>query len=348
MKDTHFLDFAMYCTLFFIFIGCSSEIKETGVKLEKIISADSLGLAQGLIVCDSTLIVLDSRPLTNNQIRLYSSMDYRFIKSIGRKGHGPGEFMDGSGLNKTYGGNAGFTIFDYSSKKLIIYKLKGSRNPNYFTSVSLKEGSPAWPVINNRKNIFSLNTEIFEGHFSKYDFEGNLTDVLGIIPPGKRPNDPLPAHLQACQGILRMTPDATKIIISYIFADLIDIYNTEGVLLHRISGPIGVTPSYKVKNRANYPTAIIDRKKAIYGYIDIAVTNTHIIALFSGGNFSSKYQGKFLHIYTLKGKLEKEIKLETKISRIAFDDINKKVFAITYYPEPSIYILNYNFDIYSK
>jgi len=90
------------------------------------------------------------------------------------------------------------------------------------------------PIMLDDSTIFSLGLELFSGRFALYDNLGNMVKTLGEIPPGKEKDTPIPVHHQACKGLMRITPDGKKIIISYQFADLIEIYDAEGIVLKRI------------------------------------------------------------------------------------------------------------------
>lgn len=304
-----------------------------------VINSDSLGYIRDLIIYNNYLVLLDSKPLDDDkQLRIYDLKSCKFLYAIGSIGAGPGEFRQGMSFNKISDGENGFSLLDLSSKKVIIYKNDPSGKLNYSEAISLKEGRAYMPVIVNDSTIYSLGLELFSGRFAKYNYKGNLLETLGDIPPGKEKDTPVPVHLQACKGILRMTPDANKFVVSYQFADLIDIYDKKGKLLKRILGKIGTTPKYRTIVRGGYPTFILDDKEAMLGYLDIRVTDKYILALFSGESAATaQYESNKIQVFNFEGTLIKTLILDTKISQIEIDYNNNRLLAVSFFPLPMVY-----------
>ncbi|MFA3782605.1 BF3164 family lipoprotein [Melioribacteraceae bacterium 4301-Me] len=305
----------------------------------EVIGSDSLGYVRDMVICNDYLVLLDVKPLNRmkNQLRVYDLKNFNFLYSTGKVGSGPGEFLQGMSLNKIAYGKGGFSLLDLSYKKVIIFQPDNSGRLTYSKAIQLKEGRAYMPVIVNDSTIFSLGLELFSGRFAVYNSLGNMIETLGELPPGKEKDTPVPVHQQACKGLMRMTPDGEKLVVSYQFAELIDIYNTEGVLLRRITGRIGM-PKYRPIVRNGYPTFIIN-EETILGYLDIEVTNKYIIALFSGESASTaQYESDKIRVYTLvDGDLIKTNVLDTKISQIEIDVVNNRLLAVSYFPFPKVY-----------
>ncbi|MDX9713714.1 MAG: BF3164 family lipoprotein [Ignavibacteriaceae bacterium] len=331
--------------LIILFYACDSKKDEQilGKSDHQIlIDSDSLGFIRDLIVSNNYLVLLDSKPLNDDkQLRIYDLRNSKFLYTLGREGAGPGEFRQGMSLNKIDDGKKGFSLMDLSSKKVLIYEYDNLGRLNYLESVQLKEGRPYMPLVVDDSTIYSLGLELFTGRIAKYDYSGNLLETLGDIPPGKENDTPVPVHLQACKGILRVTPNLNNFIISYQFADLIDIYNKNGVLLKRINDKIGRAPKYKTLIRSGYPTFFLDEEEAILGYLDIRVTDSLIIALFSGELVATaQYETNIIQVFNLEGKLLKTVTLDIKISQIEIDENNNRLIAVSYYPTPIVYAFN--------
>lgn len=307
-----------------------------------LIDSDSLGFIRDLIVSNNYLVLCDSKPLNDDkQLRIYDLNNSKFLYALGRVGAGPGEFRQGMSLNKIDNGKNGFSLMDLSSKKVLIYKYDNLGRLNYSEAVQLKEGRPYMPLVVDDSTIYSLGLELFTGRMAKYNYSGNLLETIGDIPPGKEKDTPVPVHLQACKGILRVTPNMNNFIISYQFADLIDIYNKNGVLLKRINDKIGKAPKYKTLVRSGYPTFILDEEEAILGYLDIRVTDSLIIALFSGElAATAQYETNIIQVFNLEGKPLKTVTLDIKISQIEIDKNNNRLIAVSYYPTPKVYAFN--------
>lgn len=339
-KDLQIL-FLLFSSLIWFYTCNSKKDEQLSDKIvsKVIISLDSLGFVRDLIIVNDNLVLLDSKPLKNDeQLRIYDLKSAKFLYSMGRIGTGPGEFLQGMSLNKIGDGEKGFSLLDLSTKKVLIYKINTSGRLDYSEAVSLKEGRAYMPVIVDDSTIYSLGLELFSGRFAKYNFKGNLLETLGEIPPGKEKDTPVPVHLQACKGILRMTPDANKFIVSCQFADLIDIYDRNGELLKRIVGKIGTTPKYRTIVRDSYPTFVFDEKEAILGYLDIRIIDNYILSLFSGVlAATSQYESNKIQVFHFNSELLKTVTLDKKVSQIEIDKNNNRLLAVSFFPVTMVY-----------
>lgn len=344
--------FLLFSSLIWVYTCNSKKDDQLSDKIvgQVMINSDSLGFIRDLIIINDKLVLLDSKPLNDDkQLRIYDLKSAKFLYSIGRIGAGPGEFRQGMSLNKIDDGQKGFSLLDLSSKKVLIYKADNSGRLDYSGVVALKEGRAYMPVIVNDSTIYSLGLELHSGRFAKYNSMGNLVETLGDVPPGKEKDTQVPVHLQACKGIMRMTPDGEKFIVSYQFADLIDIYDKNGRLLKRINDKFGTTPKYKTIVRGGYPTFILDEEEAILGYLDIRVTDNFILALFSGElAATTQYESNIIQAFNLEGKLLKTVTLDTKISQIEIDENNNRLIAASFFPTPKIYTFNLDKILPSK
>ncbi|MCZ7616279.1 MAG: TolB-like 6-bladed beta-propeller domain-containing protein [Ignavibacteriaceae bacterium] len=85
----------------------------------------------------------------------------------------------------------------------------------------------------------------------------------------------------------------------------------------------------------------MDEEEAILGYLDIRVTDSLIIALFSGELVATaQYETNIIQVFNLEGKLLKTVTLDIKISQIEIDENNNRLIAVSYYPTPIVYAFN--------
>jgi len=321
--------------------GCGNHNKKEEEKIpgHVAINSDSLGFVREMLISKNFLVLLDKKPLNDdNQLWVYDLKSLRFLYSFGRIGRGPGEFQQGMSLNKINDEVGGFTLLDLSSYKLLLYEPNGKGKFAYSKAIQLLQGHPYMPIMVNDKTIFSLGLDLFSGRFAVYDKTGKMTNSLGDLPPAKKENAPMPAYEQACKGLIRMTPDKKKLVVSYQFANVIDIYNEKGELLKRILGDKNKSPKYNVTMRNGYPVMMIDEENASWGYLDIQVTNNNIVALFSGKPVANaNFQSNEIFVYDLHGQLEKKCKLDRDVSQIALDTNDNKLLAIDLFSKPKVY-----------
>lgn len=206
--------------------------------------------------------------------------------------------------------------------------------------IPINRGIPYKTIKLSNGNIASLGFGLTNGRFAMYDSTGKLIKEVGEIPPGKMKNIPVPVHLVAFQGKIRKTPDATKIIISSRFTDMIEVYLSDGSLLKRFFGPIEKLPIYETVKVGDNPVMSLDDKKSILGYIDIYVTNRDIYVLYSGRTRTEYGQkapyGNTIHIFDFDGNLLKVYKTDEDLFAISVDEKDSVLYGIQHYDKIQI------------
>lgn len=298
-------------------------------------------LSSDLLIFPSTIAILDSLIIIGDRdlsaLQIYTLPEVTYVTTIGQRGQGPGEFMTIWSLNNDYSRSNNLWVYDPNLHRLTNISLDhGTSQP----MITLRMGIPYNPVVINDTLIISPGLSLTDGRFGAYNKSGNLLQSIGEIPGDREDNVPVPIHLQAYQGVLRVKPDYSLLAMSLLYADKIDILELDGTLVTSIIGPIESTPIYDVVSVDETPVMAIDFEKTRVGYIDIAVTNTFIYALFSGrlraddpANF---FKGNKIHIYDWHGDLVQKLAVDDDLFKIAVDMNDKNLYAIREYPELAI------------
>lgn len=310
------------------------------LKGKKFRAQDSFGKPFGILYLAGRLIIYDDSPISDeNQVRIYDVNSFKLLSSFGKHGSGPGEYRGLWAIDRSPKYENKITLHDVSLLRYSVIEISNPNKVKIDTMITLKEGDPYCPVFVNDSIIISPGGTLKEGRFAAYDLLGNIKGFYGEPLPGKDLKTPMPIHQQASIGRLKVTPDGSKYIISAQYSDLIDVYNNNGVLLKRISGPLNMYPKYNVKTYNNYPRLSHDKKDAITGYMDIALTNDKIIALYSGIPLEqNEFDCKFLHVFSMKGELLETVILDHKLVRITLDAKNNRLYGIQFSPIPEIYM----------
>lgn len=94
--------------------------------------------------------------------------------------------------------------------------------------------------------------------------------------------------------------------------------------------PDGNTSGYSVINDGNSPKC----------FTDLAVTNNHVYALYSGRTFKehqlSYRESEYLFVYDWNGEKIKSCHLDIPISCFCIDEKEKKIYAIANLPDPTL------------
>lgn len=323
--------------------GCKDRTAIT-IQGRVLIPSDSLYLPQDVAIVDEYLVIIDA---SMEAAQVYNRSDGKYVKTLGRHGKGPGEFAGVWSINKDYINPNAFWIFDFDLFRLTKW-LVGSEFPEII--ITLQKGMPYNPVVIGDSLVISPGFSLTEGRFAIYDTSGKLIREIGPVPEGGAAKVPVWIHLEAYQGTLKIKPDRSKLVMGTRYADQIEIYDPDGVLITKVSGPLNSIPIYEVHSVGDKPVMAINRDKTYFGYLDLDVTNDLIYALYSG-RLPPKYPGRanfgeYIHIYDWNGNLVRIHKLDNDVIEIAVDESGEKLYALRHDPSPAIleYKISSNFE----
>lgn len=333
-----------FSTLFFIVIffkgNKSNYFKGRLLIGESFEQQNVLGRPSDILYTDGKLIIFDRAPINDgNQVSVYNPKTHKLLYSFGRKGSGPGEYQGLWSLDRRVTNENKITLLDLILSRYTVLDITNLSKVEIDTMITLKEGEAYCPVFVNDSSIVSIGGLLKQGRFAEYGLDGNIRKYSGELLPGKKPETPIPIHQRASIGRLKVTPDGSKYVISAMESDYIDIYKNDGTLIKRIEGPLGLSPQYMVKWMDGVPYLAFDREKGVYCYLDIALSNDRIYALYSGEQSKSpEVAGRYLHVYNMEGRFIETLKLVNKLGRISFDPLKRQLYGIQVSPLPEIFM----------
>ena len=294
-------------------------------------------------VLDTLLLVLDTK--SDYHAFLLNTSDHRPVSTFGYRGKGPGELLSARTVQNL---DSHIWLNDLTLSKSVGFDLKTLlKSKDSLQPVKYKEhlrtgnlrGVYEYAVINDTLNIgISLNESSFRLAF--FNHTNILMGERGTPPPKPGKGIPNTIHNQSFQAEMALKPDRSKIVVVSRYSDLVEIFDTQGNDLHKIKTELDYLPEYKVLNIDG--NAMFGQDDAMrFGYIDVAVTNTHIYALFSGRT-RSEYPGRanagnIIHMYTWDGELTGVYELESDFISIALMEKTKKLYALEYGLGQTIY-----------
>lgn len=338
-----FISLVIILALFFlynIFFNKSTSFKKEFTLLRQVSEfGDSLGSPSRLIVLDSTIIIIDNKPLTGfSSVQAYGASGI-YLRSFGRQGQGPNEMLSPWQIFIDPANKNNFWIFDLALYRLTEFSLNGKENNKFIT---FKGGMPYSPILLKNGLIESPGFSLTKGRLAVYDTSGKMLKIIGEIPPGKKENVPVPVHQVAFQSVLKVKPDGSLLVLAVRYADMLEIYKPDGTLVKRVHGPVNKNPIYNVDLVNGSPVMAIDTKNSIIGYTDIALTNNYIYALFSGRTINEYHQkapyGNHVHVFNWKGEILKVYKTDSDLLTIAVSNDENRLYAVQDYPKVSIVV----------
>ncbi|WP_186756052.1 BF3164 family lipoprotein [Echinicola salinicaeni] len=310
--------------------------KLTGLKL----SFQEFLNPRHILYLDNHLIIAENSQQESDVFYLYDLEKRTFLKTMGKKGLGPGETMTSSSLEagfKTgefwnYDSNRRtinkFKINDDDSSKLATTQIKTPTNLNLVTEVTLT--SPSSFIVKTA-NIWDKLAEInFEGDtLSKLGSWKNMVDKKGLNPFTV-------SHI--CQGKLSSSLDKKYVGISGILKDFVEIFDLETGKSIYIEGPVGEDPSFELRKWTAETYPVFHQPSTMH-YSQLYLAEDSFFVLYKGETnskesapephskiFQFDYEGNFLNNYLL----------DYPILSFSMDEKEMKIYAITKDEDPNV------------
>ncbi len=335
-------------TLTFLLIlslySCKKEHKNTPISLfktEKELSKvysdfdkNSIGVIEGLLSNDSSLVILDFH--SGNSFSLFNLSTEKSIGRFGTIGQGPGEIPLGcyGYLSKNYF----YASYDHTGL-IAQYNMDSLiHNINVLPLVLIRYKIPE--AFFSR--VISINDSLFLGagsYKSKYQFalfnsESTVVDYNIEIYNSKNEEYNMYHKFLSNQGILRKHPSKNKFIYALNYSsniDFIEIINNKiySIKSLRFRNPKGFPQSDGELNR------ILPDTESPIGYIDVAVGNNYIYAIYTdkkmikengkGNTFSSKH----ILVFDWEGNPINKYHLEDEAYFITVNEKSNKMYIAT-------------------
>ena len=288
------------------------------------------------------LVILD--PFNNNNtLKLIDPSTNSIIKSFGKKGRGPGEFISPSSLTKIENQSNSFELYDINLRKIIEYSIDSVINSkNYFPNFKKNFSQPTGSLT----GVISLDSVyvgigIFEqGKYLLIDKKNLIKSYELNYPEDKSRKDSKNKHkAMAYQGKIVKRPKHNEFVFASSNCDYLEICKYDNGELTEVKEAITYHPKYTIQTKAKGFGIQWDADNP-NGYVDMRVSENYIFALYSGRTFNEyKFDvayGEHLLVYDWKGNPIKYFKLDTPLQCISSPNINNEIFGIANIPEPRI------------
>jgi hypothetical protein len=262
-----------------------------------------------------------------------------YVAGLGRLGEGPGEFEGPRTLEASSDGE-GFWVFDAALSRLTLVEPDRWDAIPASARVTLSIHGPALVtgLVRTAEDGFLAAGFFGEGRLGHYGADGRYEGASGPIPTSEI--DAPPEVLQhAYRGTLKADPAGERLVFANRHAGFLEVYSAAGESLRRIDGPFDFDPVFEVRVGERGPSmASGDRLR--FGYVDVAVTDERIYALFSGrtraGHRGDALYGRSVHVFDWEGRLHTVLNLDTDAMAIAVDSNRDRLLAVRHMPTPAV------------
>jgi hypothetical protein len=128
-----------------------------------------------------------------------------------------------------------------------------------------------------------------------------------------------------------------KIVLFYVYTDLIDIYDSEFNLLARIHGPDKFIPELNVSDIDGIKHFNMIKDKTKFAYLSGYLTSDEIWTLYYGivPEPGKEFQNR-IFVYDYTGKPLRCYHLDYPISLFCVDEVNHVIYGLSEQPEPCV------------
>jgi len=298
-------------------LGAPSELAATVLH-----ASPKLAIPTRLEVVGDFVTVLDAA--ADSVLHVVNRHTGALVRSLGRRGRGPGEFYGAWALDVAKEGEDVVWVYDLSLRRLTRVPLTLSAGSAAEPAmVSLTDGrlvmEPRWRDADTLLSAGLFN----DARLELYDVGGRHVRRVGQAvsqPPSQPP--------QANQTRLALDPGGRLAALVYRYQSTLEIVEIASGATRTIEGPVDVT--------MHRPSGTLDR----FAYVDVAATPRWIVALFSGRDVRAYGLdapfGRCLHVFDWRGDLAAAFELDADALAIATESDGRFVYALRHQPTPAV------------
>jgi hypothetical protein len=286
------------------------------------------GIVTNIWPLDSVLII-NKTSTSEHVVEIRSKASGKVLKEA---------FKVGKGANEVFGSfkcgiiDSTFWSFEAQTRKVRMISLKrllSSQNDEFKTySFNLPMCYDIAPITadstfivvgdiksQNKISIFDKNLKRIAG---KGDYNGSFVSGTDLV-----------YKKSAYSGNINIFPDQQRFLVSYLYSDVLELYNKNGDLLKALHGPDHFDPEPLDQVAGSISFTYNNHTKL--SYLNSQVTSKYIYCLYSGQTVDNLYAntGKYLFVFDIKGNAVKAFKLTERIYAFGVDKDNSKLYAVS-------------------
>jgi hypothetical protein len=298
---------------------------------EVVVEHEKLGAPTELMSVGQHLVVIDG--MGDPAIHIIDGQSGEIRRSFGRSGEGPGEFRGAWSITPSMEDPEAVWIYDLRLARLTrvnVPEVLEEEKLNFDDDIlnlqfDFTLTGPTW-----LSDTSMVSLGMFEDGRLAYLNPYNRTVAFrGAEPPG---DNSIPVHVRqhAYQGTLEIARRSERIVVVNRHASRIEIYSLSGALLGYASTPEEFEPQYTVRWSGQDPV-FASGEDLRFGYIDVALSDEYIYALYSGRTRSASGQyaqfGRELHVFDLEGNFRRMWMLDADVIDIDLEANSNTLFA---------------------
>ena len=319
--------------------ACRAESAEDSARLSGAVAYEGprLGSPAALAIAGPYLVVADD--YADSVVQVVDRRSGRMVRSLGRKGAGPGEFKAPWRFAGPAGRPGELWLYDMGLMRLTRIPLPNDVGAGaQRLSIPLPQLPLTAPVWADDSLLLSPGIFGASARIARIARSGRLIGYAGPPPPGPA-STPMMVRQHAYQASAAYSPARGLLVLADRHADRLELYRADGTPVRTITGRRGFGPVYTVGTHGGAP-AMATGEDLRFGYVDVAATGDAIYALYSGRT-RREFPGRAslastLHVFGWDGRLKRSIPLDANVSRIAVDSAAAELYAVRSEPTPAV------------
>jgi len=277
------------------------------------------------IINDKYLVMEDDNNSISQMILIYDLDTKKCVKRFGKKGKGPGEFVNITSIFDDINNKNNFWIYDRATQRFSIFSIKNILQnnklmPDTVLKINLKEGEPLDLCFLLENTIVSTGMFI-NSRLCFYDTNMEPIKTAGKIPGNISDRREKFRYIQTT-NIVKNTKEK-KFIYAYKDDDILEMYDFKGEIVKTIHGPDITKPAW------------LEKKPPIgyaIGYTHLSSYKKYIYAVYSGEIRENRswipQYGKNILVFDWDGNPIKKITTDVRNGDIVASEKRKKLYAM--------------------
>lgn len=318
-----------------------SALRPVDLRGQLLAAGDYLGSPAEMTVLGDRLLVLDA--LSDSVLHVIDARSGAHVRSLGRRGEGPGEYRGAWSLARESGRPDQAWVYDIQLARLTRVDLTPNAPPPGQAEIVRIQGEalatqPVWV----QDSLLVSPSFSGRGRLSFFGADGTFRRATGPVPTGD--GGVPPAILQqAWMGTLASNARTGWLAMATRHADQVEIYRPDGTLVRKVRGPFRFDPRFTVEQMQGQPVMAVSDAMRL-GYVDVEPTGDEIYALFSGRT-NEAFKGaapfaRYVHVFDWQGELKRVYRLDSAVLTIALSPDGKRLYGTRHEPEPGIVVFS--------
>lgn len=304
-------------------------------ELKSNISDDSIGVIEGMQCDDSILLIFDYH--LGKSFTLFNSRQEKYIGRFGLIGQGPGEIPLGCNGNIA---KRKFDIFYDQTGLIAAYNIDSlilniDAKPEVLMKYRIPEALFSKVIAVNDTLFLGAGTYKSKYQFVLFDRNSKVLDY-GVEIFNSQDDDNMYHKYLSNQGSLAKSPIRNQYVYSINNSSNIDFINiTSDNQIELVKSIRLKNPQYKVITKGGLHAVIPDENNGI-GYIDLAVSDQYVYALYTDHTIVDKKTDKsnaissnLVLVFDWEGNPVKSYVLSKAVYFIALDECSNKLYGAT-------------------